>query len=536
MKIKRLVSLILISFIGIALISGIFISLRVKTLVKELFKMNKDLQEEGYYMAGFEFQMLGFGYYLDKGQYVKALAKLSDYHRKLSNRDELIKIPEFMNNQEEIDFYLNLQNPETGAFMDDSAPFCTYFSVTENIICHLDALADSTTTPVKLKYPLTFLDEINTPKNLKTYLNDISYVGWLASKFPQTTFHFARDILSNAEPDNVIERNSLYSFTPEWKHTMLQWMHEFQDSITGLWGPKNKKTNELIKFDINNTYSILKIYIDTNGDDIHEDFPLRYQEKLINSVLEQLSEPMPDDEGLAEVHEWNLQQTKGIKMLLSRLWKDASEENKDLAKKIITNFVEVSFDKYYVEKDGAFSYYPNAEHATIDGMSNMILKTTGALSYNKQKKYWGDPVKNAVDLGVVAVNEITVNDLDTITNIPDINSLRIYTAKPNFKALTDNVWAVVYPYTTKVLDITELVPNIITWTGSSSLSIGNWKSRADIKNQYSSINIKKPLIYREEFPYSEVNNKLKISSEIYIIGFDILQIPRFIVKYKKEKK
>jgi hypothetical protein len=333
MKIKRFVSLGLLSFIGIILISGVFISLRVKTQVKELFKMNKDLQVEGYYMAEFEFQMLGFGYYLDKGQYVKALTRLSDYHTKLSNRAGLIKIPEFMNNQEEINFYLNLQNPKTGAFMDDSAPFCTYFSVTENIICHLDALADSTTAPLKLKYPLIFLDEINTPEKLKIYLNDISYVGWLASKFPQTTFHFARDILSNAGPDNVIEKNNLYSFSPEWKHTMLKWMHEFQDSETGLWGPKDKKTYELRKFDINNTYSILKEYKDTNGDDIHEDFPLRYQEKLFKSVLEQLSEPMPDDDELAEVHEWNLLQTKGIKMLLSCLWKDASEDNKEMAKK-----------------------------------------------------------------------------------------------------------------------------------------------------------------------------------------------------------
>ena len=37
--------------------------------------MNKTLQEEGYYMADFEFKMLGFAYYLDKGFYFTALNK-----------------------------------------------------------------------------------------------------------------------------------------------------------------------------------------------------------------------------------------------------------------------------------------------------------------------------------------------------------------------------------------------------------------------------------------------------------------------------
>ena len=48
----------------------IVISLNVKTKVRALFSLNKTLQEEGYYMGDFEFKMLGFGYYLDKGYYV----------------------------------------------------------------------------------------------------------------------------------------------------------------------------------------------------------------------------------------------------------------------------------------------------------------------------------------------------------------------------------------------------------------------------------------------------------------------------------
>ncbi len=536
MKRRYILSLTIILLITGFIITSLAIKNRVQTQVKETFKMNKNLQEEGYYMAEFEFQMLGFAYYLDKGKYFKALSGLSDYHTKLETREGLIRIPEFRNNQEEIEFYLDLQNPKTGAFMDDRAPYCTYFSVTENILLHLEALQDSTASPLILKYPLTFIDEINTPEKLIEYLNDISYVGWMGAKFPQTSFHFARDILSNATADNVIERHDLYRFSAEWKQTMLKWMYDFQDPKTGLWGPKNKKTHELVKLDLNNTSSILKTYRDKNGNDIYDEFPLKYKEELINSFIELLSNPMPADDDLAEIHEWNLRQVKGIKTLLSRLWRDATDENKLEAKTIIENFIHIAFDKYYVEEEGAFSYYPDADHATADGMSNMILNTVGALSYSKQKKYWGDPSENAIDLGVLEVDSIMAKDLDRMKNISNINSWRIYQKKPDSEILNDGVWAVVYPKPTKVLDINELLPNINNWLESSTLSTGNWKSMAEIKSEFASFNIKKPLIYKNDFPYEETNSLLTESSEIYIMGYDVLQVPRFILEIRKNQQ
>jgi len=100
--------------------------------------------------------------------------------------------------------------------------------------------------------------------------------------------------------------------------------------------------------------------------------------------------------------------------------------------------------------------------------------------------------------------------------------------------LSENVWAVYYPHATIVLDITELVPNIINWTESSSISMGNWNSKADIKNQYSSLNKNKPLIFYENIDMKILNIKLKESPKVCFIGFDILQIPRFMMKFKQQ--
>ncbi len=196
-------------------------------------------------------------------------------------------------------------------------------------------------------------------------------------------------------------------------------------------------------------------------------------------------------------------------------------------------FVNISFDKYYVETDGAFSYYPNAGHSSVDGMTNLILDDVGALSYTKQKKLWGEPFENISDLGIINVNHIAESDLEPITNLAEVNSIRIFTSSPDFENFSENVWAVFYPKTTKVLDITELVPNIIDWTESSSISMGNWNSMAEIKNQYSSLNKNKPLIFHEEVDLNVLYKKMKESPEICFVGFDILQIPVFMMTFRQ---
>lgn len=532
MKLIKYIALGLIVFFIVIAVSITHKSLKLKSQVKEMFKLNKTLQEEGYYMGDFEFKLLGMGYYLHLKQYRKAQTMLSDYHTKLINKEGLIKIPEFKNNQEEIDFFLQLQNPKTGAFIDETAPFCVYYEVSKNIIDHIVSLTDSTTKPLKLNYPLSFLDSINTPRNLVEHLNDISYVGWMASQFPQTTFHFARNILGATRSENTFEAYNLYTFSPEWKHAMLKWMCDFQDTTSGMWGPRSRRTHKIIYYDLNNTKSIVKNYRNKLGKNLHEEFPLQYANKLFKSSVEQLSEPYPDKDELAEIHEWNLRQAKGLSMLLEYLWNDATSEDKKNAEQIIERNIDICFRDYYVEEEGAFSYYPNSKKASPDGISNLIFDEIGAFSYKKQKKLWGAPEETIKDMGEVILYSVNTSAMEAVINVSNINSLRIYNRKPNCENLTDNVWAVFYPKDTPVLDVMELVPNIVNWTETSSLSMGNWISMARIEKKYSKLNIKKPIILRDELPIKDINEVFNASGELYFIGFDKLQIPRYSICYK----
>jgi hypothetical protein len=528
---KKIILITVIMLLSFIIATGFILKNRVQTQVKELFRMNKTLQEEGYYMADFEFKMVGLVYYLDKGSYFTALSRLSDFHRQLQNRENLIKVPEFKSKEEEIEFYLNLQNPRTGAFMDDSFPHCTFNEPTENVIIHLDALAKETGTPLRLKYPLKYLDVINTPEKLYAFLDDVSYIGWIGSKFPQTSYLFARSLVGYYNGEGVIGISNLYSFSPEYKAALLSWFCNNQDSTTGFWGPKSRNNGQLLNLDLTNTASIIKTYVDRNGNDIHEAFPLKYRHKLFESTLKVLSEPVPPDDEIVELHEWNLKMTKGIMMLLRYLWKDATGEEKQKAKTIIENYIKIKFEKYYVPKEGAFSYYPGGDHASLDGTGGLIFKEIGAFSAEKQKKLWGDSFMNIKDLGQYKVTEINNENFNLIVNCPDINSLRIYHTTPNFENLTDSVYAVVYPEKSSVLDIMELIPKICKWLDAQSLSIGNWSSIEEIKKEYVSLKIEEPLVFKDTFPTDSTNNILLKNGESYIIGFDILQIPRYKIVY-----
>ena len=263
---------------------------------------------------------------------------------------------------------------------------------------------------------------------------------------------------------------------------------------------------------------------------------MKYSHKLFETTLKVISEPVPADDEIDELHEWNLKMSKGIKMLLRYLWKDASSEEKQKAITTIEDYIKIIFEKYYVPREGAFSYYPGAEHASLDGTGGFIFTDIGAYSYEKQKQLWGDPSENIKDLGQFKVAEIKKEDYDLIANDPDINSLRIYRTTPNYENLTENVYAIVYPHKTPVLDIMELVPKISRWLDSLSLSIGNWTSKEEIKKEYASLNIVEPSVFKDTLPIDSINNLFLKKHELYIIGFDILQTPgnKIVYSYAPE--
>jgi len=533
MKNKKTI-LAVVMIIAAILIGGIFIAFQVKTQVRELFYLNKELQEEGYYMADFEFKMMAMAYWLDHGQYYTALSRLNRLHKQLKAKEGLIKVPRFTDKESELEFYLNLQNPKTGAFMDDSYPYCTYNEPSENILVHLDALACETGRTLQLKYPLKYLDEINTPEKLLVYLDDIAKVGWIATKFPQTSFVFARSLLSYYNGEGVMGENNLYNFSPEWKAALLRWFYDNQDPQTGFWGPLSRKDGRLLKKDLTNTASVIKAFIDRKGNDLHEAFPLRYRKEMFETALEVLAEPQPADQDLEEWHEWSLKMGKGTTMLTRYLWKEASEENKSKAKALIESYVETIFEKYYVAEEGAFSYYPDSKYAALDGTGGIINQLTdyGFFSAKKQKFLWQSSGESVIDLGVHGVEVLTARDIEAIAAHPEVNSLRFYSSAPDLADLTSGVLAVSYPRKTPIRDILDFGPRVKKWLNVASQSMGNWTSKEELIQSINKLEIEEVLVFADEIPLERFKEFLKKNERLVVIGFDILQVPRYMIVYE----
>ena len=516
---------------------GIFVLATLLTLgfvvysfshVPELFKLNKECQEQGYYMGEFEFKALGIVRWIDNGQYIKATTVLNNLHKQLKNKEGLIKLPDFENKEQELDFYLSLQNPKTGAFMDNAYPFCEYTGPTGNILNHLDELAENTGQQLKLKYPLKYLDRINTPEKMKSYLDDISTVGWLGSKFPQTTFHNARDILSLYYEDNVVEKYGLYNMPPETKKALLEWFYQFQDAETGLWGPKDSN-GKLIKKDTMNTASIIKAFVDNNGNDIHKDFPLRYRDKLAESFLNSIK-PIPNDDKLDQWHEWNLDTSKSIRTLTRYLWKGLSEESKLKTKAMIEKHIRIMFQKFYISEEGAFGYYPGAKNATIDGTGFINnFKDYGYCSEEKQIELWGGAEKTITDKN--EFNVLSFSESDFNMNLDGINSIRFYAIDPETESGIDDVLGVFYPQKSDIPDAMELIPRMQNWVDNTPQTMGNWVSKEAIREILLETRIKSVPVLRQELPAKELNISLQENKKLILIGFDILQIPRFKITY-----
>lgn len=535
MKRKHLIAGIVIFAATFFMSSGIIfanpasLSIPGADKISEVVRLNGERKAEGYYLGEVEFKLLGIAYYLDRGDFATASAKLDLLYHQLKSKEGLIKVPKFANKNEELEFYLNLQSQKTGAFMDDSYPMFTYVAPTLNILNHLDLLAKETGQPLRLTCPLRFLDEINTGEKLKAYLDDFASVGPIGSRLPKTPYIAATEIIDYRE----IERNNLYTFSPEWQQALRQWYYDNQDSKTGFWGPRLRESGELANSgELGTTFHVAKLFVDDDGKDYYQAFPLRNKDKMFASTLQKLSEPMPVE--LAEVHDWSLTRCQGIRMLTDFLWSDASNRDKASAKRLMEDLVRNRFEKFYIQNEGGFSLYPGSQKADLDGTGTALslLRGAGALSQKQKERLYGSADETIRDLGIHKVSKLSENDFAVIKNAEGINSIRLYCANPALGSYTANVVGVIYPNDTPVLDIVDLLPRMNRWVNTTPQTIGNWVSQESVIQNLSAFKIKAVPVSKGNIPLKLANEVLKINGELVAIGFDIMQVPRYKIVYR----
>ena len=200
-------------------------------------------------------------------------------------------------------------------------------------------------------------------------------------------------------------------------------------------------------------------------------------------------------------------------------------------------YAKTVFKKLYIPEEGAFSYYPQSKHATLDGTARADfhhLWNSAHFVLNKQTKLWGTPEENIYKSKTFHVSELNRDDFNSILNRAAINSLRVYQAKPDYKNLAKNVFAVIYSDKSQGLDILDLIPKIKAWVNTTEQTMGNWVSKEEIDKQLKAININQVPVYKG-IPFEILNQKLQEDGKLIMIGFDILQVPRNKITFEFKK-
>jgi len=516
-KFKKRILPIIAGILCLALLAGGLTIYKTKSRVQELFELNQTRKAEGYYLAEFEFKMLGAAYYLDQGEFLTAWDALEGIHHELATAQGLAKQPVFHDIREKIAFYRSLQNPETGAFFDDvNFPLFTFIGPTANMIEFIEVLSREAGEAFRLDHPLTFLDRIAEPGALRCMLEDCSHVGWIGAKF-KTPFVCIAEL---GELAAQCERLGLYTFSPEWKQTFYEWFYENQDPVTGLWGSRWRDDNTLVDGgSLSDSEKVIKLFVDLEGNDRSPDYPLKRRKQLVLSALAKLTEPAPDT--LDELHEWILVKDRGFRFLTRYLWRDASASDRQTAEAYMKRFIHTRFANYFVADEGAFSLYPGAENADLDGTGEAIgmFKYLGTLSPEKQKRIWKHKLECITDRGERTVGSCCTSNLVPVAAPPGVNSVRFYAQDPEGRYL-ENVIGVWYPFKPEVLDAVDVLSRVRVWAESTPQNMGNWVSREKVLKMIDGARIPHaPLLG------ADAVETLAEYGRVVAVGFDTLQVP-----------
>lgn len=527
---KRILIIVILALVIASIGAGLMVRATIKS-VPALFERNAELKAQGYYMGAFEFKMLGVVYYLNEGDYLKAYTTLRRIITEMKTTEGLLKMPQGGSAEERMAFLLDRQDPTTGAFMDPQYPIFTYIGPTLNIVDVLDDLSQQIGRPLKLKYPFHFLDEIQTPQQLRAYLDPLLYINesWADMGGPGPYGAGASEMAAFGG----LEQRGLYSFSEAWKNTLRQWFYQTQDPNTGYWGvrigtPSNWRQN----LDPNSTYHIIKFVVDEWGENRDPKYPLRYAATLAHSILKSLTAPIPRDP--TEQHAWGLDQSQGARMITRRLWPHLSDSEKEQVRTAMQTWLTERY-RLFRPTSGGFAIHTSDTQSDVDGTSTalLLLRATGSLlGTQERERLWGHiaPAKQ------VRTEIHNWKDVSLPTSA-QVNSVRIYKNTPP----TDNTYddthleQIIYPKDTPILDVMDLRQNIDKFIASDGQALGNWVAKESLRDKALDLRrkIKTVPVSQGALNLGQIGKNHPDAKRFYVIGYDLFQVPCFRMEFVK---
>ncbi|RPI23309.1 MAG: hypothetical protein EHM61_20055 [Acidobacteria bacterium] len=502
-----------------------------------LFRRNAELKADGFYMGEFEFKMMATLYHLNDGAYWSAYQGLRRINHEMQTLDGLSRMPRGASPEQLMKFMLERQNPETGAFMDPSFPLVSYIGPTANALDYLDLLSRQTGRPVKLKYRLSFLDQIADPERLRATLGSTLYFReFWADKFGGPTPFV---LVSELSPESIelFERVGGYRFPEGWKQALRDWFYEAQDPATGFWGGRiGEEGRWRQSLDIDSTSHILKHFLTDEGELRDPKYPLRYAEPLARTLLKEADKPVPDD--AVEQHEWSLRQFHAAKIIVRWLWPDLSDSLREQALQAMSRWVAYRFSLYRPEQ-GGFAVDASSSRADIDATSTSIsfLKQIGSIPGTwERERLRGKAL--AAGLGKTKTSVIVLGTgVASFPGIPGLNSVRVYRdSAPSADSWDDSrLLGIFYPTDTQILDIMDLRQRLVRFLAAEGGEYGNWSSKAELREGPLGLGtrIGQVPVARGWPNLSAIASDNPRSARFIVVGLDAFQVPEYEVEVRR---
>jgi hypothetical protein len=447
--------------------------------VPALFRRNTELKAQGFYMAEFEFKMLAGLKLLSDGAYSAAYTTLRRIGREMATTEGLVRVPAGATPDERMDFLLARQDPTTGAFMDARYPSFTYIAPTLNALEALDALSHQTGRPLRLRYPLRFLDDIATPESLRRHLDGLLYLSrFWARVLPSGPGPYGPGVSELAYFD-VFEDTAGYRFSPEWRETFRAWLDATQDPETGMWGQRIGDARAWTQRpDANATFHILAFVLTPDGANRDAAHPLRHAERLAASLLPAVAAAMPD--GADAQHQWGLEQTQATQILTRLLWPHLDAATRAEVRSRLTTALAERY-RLFRRTEGGFALYGGSA-ADLDGTGTALglIEAVGSLPGTAtRRRLWGDaagpqpvvvPIRSAAEMRLPATSDAT--------------SFRLYAGPtPPADDLDDQrLIGIVYPPGGgQILDVMDLRQSLWRYLKTGKQDFGNWTTKAALR-------------------------------------------------------
>jgi len=353
-------------------------------------------------------------------------------------------------------FLRDLQIKETGSFVEQPNSFALEVERAKHILRNLKMAG------LKPKYPLKFLNKVNTGKKLKTYFKSLLYD---FSKNNGDELNLAITGLP------TIKDLDFHPFSKDWERAYFECIEMWQDPKTGYWGPWIKKGKKIVKLpELSTTFHILRIYYNKETLQLNNPkYDLKHKRKLIKTTWEIKNRNYPY--GWLEKGNWSTHHNFDVAEIFLYLFKLMDKKGKQKVRSLFHRFLKWNLTNNFQKNGGFIGHYPDKKEPTMlsTNMAILNLRGTGYFSKRYREEIW-DGVR-----------------------LP-VNSYRVYSKKPENDLNTSDLKSIIY--------IKKTTPDPLD---TRQQIYEYWKNHKS-ENPSEAININKTLKF-EEFPPKKIQIK-----------------------------